>query len=380
MDHNYFRIIIFFCKITINVFPFSKLANGVCSKCVSGLYLTEESDNCVECKASNEYPSGSNDGTGRCNICSENCILCKNALSCQTCQQGFFLDQLGKCVACDQAGQYRQVTSENTGLCVYCVSNCFDCLNTKLCNTCKRDFYDQENGKFCVACDQKGQTKNGTNDGSGSCIECPVNCLNCADKEKCLACDKGFLLLLPNNKSCVSCSENGTISIKEGESSNCYDCGPNCQTCLSKDSCQTCVADFYLRDGKCIACDVEGFFPNKNTGYCDSCLQNCLKCSSASSCDMCSPGLFFNKNTKVCESCEVKQCKNCDSAKDLCNECYAGWAVENGIKCTACSTGSPNCQFCELKNVSACTQCEPMFSLVPVESKIKTISHLKIIN
>jgi proprotein convertase subtilisin/kexin type 5 len=248
------------------------------------------------------------------------------------------------------------------------VANCFDCLNANLCNSCKMDFYDRDSGLSCIACDLKGQKKNGTNDGSGSCIDCPKNCVDCVDKDTCSTCDQNFYLLLPNKQNCVSCSENGTILQKEGDNNNCYDCGPNCQTCQDKQNCQACQTDFYLKAGKCVPCSQERVFPNKITGTCDDCLINCLKCSSGTNCDQCNAGLYFNQNTKTCESCTVTQCKNCDNGKDLCNECYAGWAVENNNKCTACSTGSPNCQFCELKNVTACTQCEPNFTLVPIES------------
>ena len=142
----------------------------------------------------------------KCSFCNSVCsqtldpsqTTCDNSYmqnnGCWPCQTNYYRVWLGYCAKCDTENdpdKYRIGGNEGNGLCDLC-SNLFE--NCEYCNgdflpecwKCKANYYKYEIST-CTLCDQNTTFINGTNDGTGNCIDkpCVDECFNCLTVAEC---------------------------------------------------------------------------------------------------------------------------------------------------------------------------------------------------
>ncbi|ELP83628.1 protein serine/threonine kinase, putative [Entamoeba invadens IP1] len=175
-----------------------------------------------------------------------------------------------------------------------------------------------------------------------------------------------------SNNSCTSCSSRYYLDQTTKE---CQVCSlTNCNTCMSAESCSTCVTGYTLSEGQCKLCDIEGCEQCSNTTYacdvcdsnhilsntkCDLCAtqySNCLQCSS-SKCTNCIFGFYLeNSECKPCYS--IEGCTICNSNEKVCSVCNStGYYLSVGT-CKACDTVTSECVECPS---GVCTKCDVGF-------------------
>ena len=178
------------------------------------------------------------------------------------------------------------------------------------------------------------------------------------DGEQAFNCKDGYGLSSDNK--CIACGKTpvtGTgndgknaVSGKWWEpwnSGTCTTCVANCETCLSKTTCQTCAAKYALATAT----------------SCVNCPANCDACSSGTVCTTCASGYRNNGATpNVCEACTVTNCGNCNTDKTKCDTCKAGFTAKTDKSAcfTACTANQFNdaaggkCDTCDA-NAATCT-------------------------
>ena len=299
-------------------------SSGVCASCASGYDITSPNVCGPACSVSN-------------------CIQCfeGSPSSCLTCQPGYTLSTNGQtCTAvsysCPGCQNFNTTCFYNwamgQGSCTQCSSGmllfrgqCFtSTCNIFGCNQCNT----WVNPPVCLKCNQ-GLLLNGYCQ-QLNCNNNVPNCILCIDKNPCLGCAQGFLLV--NNSGTTSCvAQNAT----------CQD--PNCLTCSSDGTiCSKCAMPYNAT----------------NSGICVCGFQNCLQCSTSGvTCDTCPLPLFASFETQGCSpapslkhTCGLANCQLCLTATQ-CAICATGYSLNPTTylctlnNCTA--LGLSNCQLCD---------------------------------
>ena len=232
-------------------------AQNFLGNCTPGKYSTtfhhQGDKHCDNCNDENHAKLGRSDGSGLC-VCKKK----QNIKNCHPCPQGRFF-------------------SVEKNYCDLCTSNCSLCTSAKECLTCNQDYYKKENS--CVKCNKIGESKKGTNNGNGICIDCLVNCINCDNSQECLKCQQNYYLK-NNTKECSLCNESSIL--KQGKNDGtgkCVECPENCLKCKSKDFCETCKKGLFILQlnethSICNACDQNGYYKNLTDLKCKKCLKS----------------------------------------------------------------------------------------------------------
>lgn len=198
--------------------------------------------------------------TNSCKLCPSSCTNCKiinNITTCTLCSAGTYLDTAsGLCRSCPNGAatcDNIQITTCIVGyylvspiVCLPCVANCQQC-STADCFLCNQGYYKNSSGG-CVACNSslscQGCTSISacTSCASGfyltttaprKCLSCSTNCLTCTSSA-CTICAPGYY------RASGICQKGTTIE--------------KCQTYNSSISCSACVSGFYLYNGQCLPC------------------------------------------------------------------------------------------------------------------------------
>lgn len=332
-------------------------------------------------------PPGLFASNGRCPACQSPCKTCSNsALSCDSCIDGYILNQLTKtCVGSPtcQVGQYLTSTGSCAFICqagnYFLNSACFvtscpdgyttndanrTCTRYQTPNTCTPPLRRQ--GNTCISACSAGYYASQT---SNTCEPCPANCQACTNSFICTTCNAGFTL---NNGLCsgTACTTAGQVkyngvcltSCPPGTFNNQGFCSRMCSTGLyywNSGCYQVCPTSLNTPDACVVVCPA-GFTKSGNT---------CILTTNT-----CPTGQFLNPQTGLCQYCQTP-CATCQNSATSCNSCSAGYIL-NGNTCTQGSTcpagqypvNGGGCQICPVKcatcyNSTTCITCAAGYTL-----------------
>jgi len=313
----------------------SESSLDVCESCYPNNLL--QNGNCQEKCSEGYYQSGSS-----CLECSEGCKQCDNALSCNDCDDDYFLKS-ERCVKNCEAGY---MANNQAGTCDKCnESNCSQCDSSVLeCQKCDSPLLLYA-GK-CVSKCPVGTflTQDVT------CNDCPQDCDECSNESTCNRCKIPKVL---NQNFCINECPANTINIQNV----CINCTqPNCQTCDSSlDNCLQCTLDSFLLNGKCVDDCPVGYFNDFNK--CSPCNPLCTKCTSAEVCQACIDNYILLNNHTCTDKCPAGYIEglvdnNAKVTFPVKIEVTIG-QIEGCIKCP-----DEGCLKCSDKDISTCIQCE----------------------
>lgn len=199
-----------------------------------------------------------------------------------------------------------------------CSDNCLDCESQKFCNVCIEGYYRFNNE--CLQCSPQCHTCENNADHctkcSGTSPTIPLeikrgNCLssssfpNCLEinntDTECLKCQLGYHLV---NSQCETIKDiNPIVPIvskqpliypleyksgvfKDSTSPTGFGfCIDGCSFCSNSHTCELCLKEYYLFEGKCFKCPP-----------------NCSKCFNSFVCNICYPGYFLDNDRGCLES------------------------------------------------------------------------------
>ena len=294
-----------------------------------------------------------------CAACAEGCSAC-SAEACETCQENYYMRD-GVCTPC---GEFGTTPADNTE------TQC----------TCSVGEWDEVNGMCGCA--------NGTYYDGTECVACAEGCSACS-AEACETCQENYYM---KDGVCTPCGEFGTTPADNTETqctcsvgewmdgicacatgsyydgTECVTCLEGCFTCSSTETCDSCSANYYIKDSICVPCGEGGTTPEDNTetqctcsvGEWDEvegiCKEELLACTSNEDCN----GKGFCENS-VCNMCEentpyyieaTQSCVQCISDED-CNDnatCSEGFCL--------CPEGEENCNCPADQYFSLSTSCQ----------------------
>lgn len=280
-----------------------------------------------------------------------NCKVFSSAQKCSECYDGFFVDNLGRCIE---------------GAIIGCLSY----KSRQECSLCSEDYFIDRTTSFSAVTDMVAICSVRTvtnckvfNPDLDQCIECFVeeyldtstdNELSCADRtnltcdvfnpvaDECLVCSSGYYMSSgeckpievvgcsiydPNSNACLACLSQFYVSNNCADvtdaADGCFICLPhtsfNCKVYHElKDECVVCDDGYYNDNGVCKQLTIEGchlYKPNLN---------ECLRCMS---------GYTLNKNTGLCSVHTAKHCSVFDSTADSCLKCDLSSYKNSDGKC-----------------------------------------------
>lgn len=293
-----------------------------CDVCMSGYFLQASShscvkcsENCVHCSAEStcafcqdNYTLSSSSSPSTCTASTiQNCDLCYDASTCNTCSNGFYRNDEGTCIQDNQCN----------------IAGCKECnQDQSTCTKCYKGYY--LTGKTCTLCSA----------GIPNCISCdaPSTAGSSRATLSCNTCQQGYHL-------------------RDGVCEACSDITRYCQSCPSG-ICTSCEPGYQL-------VNYPRYCQQKTTTDCSH-LNNCLTCTSDSLCVSCSPG--YSPNRGVCElytGCGVANCGVCKEDPNICSFCIRGYRLENNQCILKCQ--DRNCRDCssEENGQETCRQCMP---------------------
>lgn len=140
-----------------------------CTSCNNGMKLYQK-------KCISQCPSGYFDSGGFCTECDSNCAECEGtANSCTKCYDSMKLDS-NTCVNQCRSGMF-----DNNGRCEYCDESCKECeSNAKKCTLCKSNSKVLYNNECINECPYRTFEYRPDRRLQGICIECIIECAECA--------------------------------------------------------------------------------------------------------------------------------------------------------------------------------------------------------
>ena len=231
----------------------------------------------------------------------DNCDVCSNENSCNTCSAGF---------------------DYHNGKCIQRIENCETYLNESFCSRCKDNFaFKEDNRSICLYIDNF--TNYYTKDDGISYFPCGKNisiCSNCNyDKNetlvKCYLCHNNYVLLLHEN-ICLSKENLNKIYyyMNETHINKCSNIIKNCNECENNNTCLKCKNDFYMINNNAENCiniskipEYEYYLNENETKYysCNNSIyqdiNNCKLCLSKANCSLCQDNFtFVEGNKSIC--------------------------------------------------------------------------------
>jgi len=334
-----------------------------------------------------------NDAKTACIDCIAPCLECASATRCFKCAARYYLNSNAACVYCGDncnactetmctqpKSGYYMVQAVQTAV-APCLAPCNTCVGTGTndCITCRAGsgivpetatVYSSTITTYqCDACDTGCRTCNPRNvclvannpyyvNPDGTVSKCPDTCTACKITDGIVLCTSCIAEYGLDNGNCVACSD-----------PNCYKCGP-------RDTCQICYGGWYLNSGftcsrcvlpcsqcsdesTCKTCTVGYYLPNPSVpGPCSLCMANCNKCTDSLTCDVCKNGFYYDSDSKTCKNCP-NLCTACSQITDSaglpvvkCSACVSKSTIDGNL-CVPC--GDSNCLTCSPS--TACSKC-----------------------
>lgn len=412
------------CKSECDSGVYFDVGLNKCLPCSKFCLKCKDKDSCIKCRSrkvnskgqcKNKCEKGYVEINGKCELCPSGCIECKpdshftNAgKNCIKCSKKKVLYEGGCIDECPTGNGYyfHNGTTINLingipqkvyegNVCKKCSPPCSECkdINTNCVNcnfpyillnsTCVSDCPTSYTkvGKYCENCKVM------------DCDECEIN-----NPNNCISC-KSPLLLINNICSSNTTCPSGTFI--QPVTRKCINCGLNCKTCDSSDSCLVCNPGFELsfisseNKYKCMSPCGSGKTLNKDNvcknctiSYCDQCQvfdpSTCQVCQKGynllitgqykneTKCvDLC-PKSFYQED-RTCKECPIN-CEDCEN-KNTCKICNKGYLLLNGkcvdrcpekfternSKCIPCT--DINCIDCDNVDTTKCKSCSNSFYL-----------------
>ena len=320
-----------------------KACSASCRTCAGDPY------SCTSCPSTQKLLGGSciaacglgffADATGTCQTCPATCVQCNSLTNCISCINGYYLDGVNMCVACNAA------QCQN---CIGTATTCTSCAAGKLL----------QNGA-CIP-SVPGCSAGYYQVGSTSCQPCPTGCATC-DTSQCLSCIATYI---PKATICAPSTDCGAGWYNSGPS--CQQCLSVCQTCTTGTACTTCKPGYVT--AACVSCTAPCLTCSGSQTSCTSCYPSSTKYlqlggGSCVDANQCSPGSYAETNNQ-CMPCS-SDCATCQDFPDKCLTCADATKTWSNYKCIgACATGltaigglcCPNtCTGCDI--TLACSGC-----------------------
>jgi hypothetical protein len=228
----------------------------------------------------------------------QHCAVYSDLTTCQTCDLNYYLE---------------------ANVCVLLENPIADCLI-------------QSSVTECVQCGPK-KLPNETKDACVDVVE--QSCSEWADIDNCSKCEGNHVLKTNEDEKTV-CVTSGLLNCLEAQ----YDSNPA--------ACTLCRFGFILKEGKCIApqvqianCEVY----NPETEKCDSCFNGFVLSAMKDSCldRIIEAGSF-------CTKAHIPE-----SEEPVCNLCNSGHYLDSENNCVQC--GGEGCHICDLTNKNKCKLC-----------------------
>ena len=284
------------------------LANKICLICKEdydfvGNGETEE----IKCVHKDELTVGYlTDEEGIYYKCIDNCDVCSDLETCDTCKEGFEYVN-NKCVNLN-------------------IPNCKEYDDDGTCKKCNDDYgFNETDRSTCVGKDNfndKYYTKDEgisyflcSNDIS-QCDSCEYNPI--IKKIECIKCKKGYVLSIYENKCLTKKTidkEKKYFYVDDSSVQKCSDVLINCVQCSNESYCDVCVKNTYFVDYNRTYCarkyeiyTDEYFLSDDKTTYlsCEiyNSVDNCIECDDVRHCNGCKYGYKLKRN-KVCKYIET---------------------------------------------------------------------------
>lgn len=120
-----------------------------------------------------------------------------------------------------------------------------------------------------------------------------------------------------------------------------------------------------------LSCDTGSFLAS--TGVCQQCDISCNTCKSSDGCSTCYDQMYLvaRGDLVICDLC-YKVNKGCDICltASKCQNCSAGYVLQNDNTCESCSGIYPNCLLCNIGNITECVSCKQPYELINGECVI----------
>ena len=302
-----------------NDLQFCRVADGKCTLCMFGFYLSQEDKKC--CKSSNCLKSEN----GICIQCINNYFLTLNK-KCTNVENCIYTDEYFNCIECDNELYYDKEDRE----CKIAEGNFKNCKygqTSKSCERCRDDFYLNKKDNLCYNNQEKNEFyKCAISDNYDMyCSECiddyyrgsidykctkVEHCSIIENDERCLVCDDTYCLDSKNG----SCIDNDIIN--DPETLFYFRCN---KTNKDSTACEVCLEGSQLKNGLCI--DYEHCSEKNDDGACkrckkfedeyyEQCLNRIFGCVEA----------YFDPNCLECNDLDdVGNCTKCIDGYELYN-------------------------------------------------------------
>lgn len=335
---------------------------GKCIKC---------EENCKSCY-SNDFrlcrvcqPGLGRNEEGKCVKChDEHCIQCSDKDYCKLCEEGYVsVTSVHACVKSELKNC--AISSLYADRCIECQENYTltdsQCVANNLYPHCK-SYYIQDESVYCSECeDGFGFDLSNTQKLYQSCLKCSdENCENCLnDKNDCILCKSPYYLNKSSKECVLNCNVTNCNICSNEDNTKCTKCKDGymlnydnqCEKCIS--NCKTCP----YRTSSCNEC-FKGY-SSIYTGECIECsIPHCSYCYKKNICHYCKDGYYLNNGK--CKKCALEGCRCYDNSTDFCDFCLSGYGLDhrkgtsNYNKCVRCSL--ENCAKCD-GDPTICTLC-----------------------
>ncbi|WVQ74411.1 hypothetical protein IAR50_004012 [Cryptococcus sp. DSM 104548] len=194
-------------------------------------------------------------GCNSCTIPSFSSAASYGSLTCQSCHEGYLLED-GKCVQTCSTGYYLpEGTASTNGTCRQCDSSCTSCVGTSTtCTSCSSSL-----AASAGACISSSSCPSNTIYQNGTCAPCPPDCATCSSTSTCTSCPTDRSVL-KDGKCLPYCAKDTYWNSGLG---SCQACDWTCASCVGSGSgmCSTCPGGSMLKSGECVAvtCNSGGF-------------------------------------------------------------------------------------------------------------------------
>ena len=286
----------------------SKSIFGICTKCFTGYYLDKKNNECIFQ-----------------NKTLINCKLTIDNITCDICEDGFYLEENGNCI--------------NINYCLKGGSRCTKCFDgyyltetNDSCTLTQNCYYGDKALGVCLQCNigyyfdyKDGQCKsNEKDDNFKYCKEANGNCYLCLygyELGKDNKCSTSKFCEEAENGKCILCKDNYYLGLDN--------------KCTNVEHC------IYSNNYQCIKCE-EGYYYNKNTEKCIIAEKDFSKCRIGYGdeyCTACKDEYYLNQTDHNCYDNNIKnkfyKCAFLDSNSEFCEYCIDGYYLgEKDKKCT----------------------------------------------
>ena len=283
---------------------------GTCKKCINGYYLNKREEKCIK-----------QEGIFK------NCIQSIDNVTCDICEDKYFLDEEGKC----GKSNYCEIFG-NDGLCEKCISGYYPSSYDNSCTTEKDCYYAYEEFGICHLCQDNyyidlkdGKCKSNQEDNDYKyCYSVENGCILCANEYELgedLRCSSSKNCIESKNGLCIECQENYYLGLDH--------------ICTLVEHC------LYSRFYECIQCE-DNYYYDKNSKKCkkdDDNYKNCLYAKDGI-CQQCRDDYYLNQTDYLCynngEMGDYYKCAMTDENSTYCISCVKDYYY--GYKYRKCST------------------------------------------